>query len=88
MAATAADASVRVNWEANPGDKDVHGSASFMASVGSALLCRRFDSFSSWVSCKLFLFPEPLRGCDLSEWKLKVLRFAEGDGGCGACDWY
>lgn len=37
------------------------GSASLIAKVGSALLCRRFASFSACVSCKSLL-PELL--CD------------------------
>lgn len=50
--------------------RNIHGSASFIASVGSALLWRRLESFSACVSCKsillvtLFLRP-------LSERKLK-----------------
>jgi hypothetical protein len=43
---------------------DAHGSASFMARVGSALVCRRLDSFSAWVSCKSLL---PALLCDFSE---------------------
>lgn len=53
--------------------KYAQGSASFIARVGSALLRRRCDSFSSGVSCTrltdcLWL----LALLDLSEWKLKL----------------
>lgn len=48
------------------------GSASFMAKVGSALVCKRLASFSAAVSCSSTWLP--LR-CDLSERKLNVLDF-------------
>jgi hypothetical protein len=52
---------------------DAPGSASFMASVGSALLCSRLASFSADVSCRSVLWvPEPW---DLSDRKLKLLDF-------------
>lgn len=43
-------------------DMDIQGSASLIANVGSALLCRRFASFSADDSVKSLL-PELL--CDL-----------------------
>lgn len=41
-----------------------------MASVGSALLCRRLDSFSACVSCRVFLPALLELRWDLSERKL------------------
>jgi hypothetical protein len=66
----------------------VQGSASCMASVGSALLCSRLAFFSADVSCKsiLWLLPEPR---DLSDLKLKVLDFLGFSAGfcCVECNW-
>jgi hypothetical protein len=62
----------------------LHGSASVIAIVGSALLCSLWPSFSACVSTRsILLLPLPLLWC---EWKLKVL-FALGlcwPGGAGS----
>lgn len=59
---------------------DEPGSASFIAIVGSALLCSRLDSFSLCVSP---VASELL--CDLSEWKLNPLERGLALAGCGCC---
>ena len=52
---------------------NAQGSASFMARVGSALLCSLLASFSADVSCKSVLWV--LEPRDLSDRKLKLLDF-------------
>lgn len=60
------------------------GSASCMASLGSALLCNLLASFSACVSRKSILWLPELR--DLSDLKLKALDFLAGLC-CAGWDW-
>lgn len=65
----------RARWPGESGG-NAPGSASFIAMVGSALLCSRWRSFSLWLSTRcsflLSLF------CDLSDCRLKPLDRGRG----------
>lgn len=50
---------------------DILGWSSFMATVGSALVCSVLRAFSSGVSCSEMRVPEPVDLWDFSDLKLK-----------------